>query len=79
MAILGDDAAAGLILLAIAERERTTLGSPIFTPDEVADRDEAERVARRTLTADEIAKAYRTASGTSLETAVADLVTRERR
>jgi predicted ATPase/DNA-binding SARP family transcriptional activator len=73
LAILGGDSQAGLILLTIAERERTTLGSPIFTPDEVVDRDEAERAARRTLTADEVAKAYRAASGTSLEAAVADL------
>ncbi len=73
LAVLGDSPEAGLTLLAIAERERTTLGSTIFTPDEVADRDEAERAARRALTADEVAKAYRAASGTSLEAAVANL------
>ena len=73
LAIRGGAAEAGLTLLAIAERERTSLGSPMFTPDEVADRDEAERTARRALTADQVAKAYRAASGTSLAAAVADL------
>ncbi|MFD0520369.1 ATP-binding protein [Paractinoplanes durhamensis] len=32
-----------LTLLAVAERERAALGSAIFTPDEVRDRDEAEK------------------------------------
>ena len=73
LAIRGGAAEDGLTLLAIAERERTSLGSPMFTPDEVADRDEAERTARRALTADQVAKAYRAASGTSLAAAVADL------
>ena len=73
LAILGDTPGPGLTLLAIAERERTTLGSPIFTPDEVADRDEAEKVARQALTPDEVARAYRAASETSLEAAVATL------
>ena len=73
LAILGDTPGPGLTLLAIAERERTALGSPIFTPDEVADRDSAEETARQALPPDEVARAYRTASETSLEAAVASL------
>lgn len=54
----------GLTLLAVAERERSALGSPIFTPNEVRDRDDAERRARSALTAEEVAHAYRTATAT---------------
>jgi tetratricopeptide (TPR) repeat protein len=74
VAILDGAPVYGLTLLVIAERERTALGSPIFTPDEVADRDDAERVARRALMPDEVAKAYRTASETSLAAAVGRLL-----
>ncbi|MFB9360554.1 BTAD domain-containing putative transcriptional regulator [Actinoplanes nipponensis] len=68
--ILSDQPEAGLVLLTIAERERTALGSPIFTPDEMADRDAAEQAARQALTTDAVARAYRTASGTSLTAVV---------
>jgi predicted ATPase/DNA-binding SARP family transcriptional activator len=71
VAILGGSPAHGLTLLTIAERERTALGSPIFTPDEVADRDDAERRARELLAPEEVAKAYRTATDTTLAAAVA--------
>ncbi|MBU2665925.1 tetratricopeptide repeat protein [Actinoplanes bogorensis] len=54
--------AEALTLLVVAERERSALGSPIFTPDEVRDRDEAERTARAALSAEEAAEAYRAAS-----------------
>ncbi len=74
VAVLGGDPLTGLTLLAIAERERAALGSPIFTPDEVVDRDDAERRAREALTPDEVAKAYRTASATTLAAAVNDLL-----
>jgi predicted ATPase/DNA-binding SARP family transcriptional activator len=60
----------GLTLLAVAERERSALGSSIFTPDEVRDRDEAEQRARSALTAEEVAHAYRTAIGTGWDAAV---------
>lgn len=73
LAILGGDPERGLMLLAVAERERTALGAPIFTPDEVTDRDEAERRARAALSREEIARAYRTASDTTWESAVASL------
>ncbi|MGX6607605.1 BTAD domain-containing putative transcriptional regulator [Micromonosporaceae bacterium Da 78-11] len=65
--------AAGLRLLAVAERERTALGAPIFTPDEIADRDDAEQAARAALTSAEIADAYRRATATTLDEAVASL------
>ncbi|GAA2479932.1 tetratricopeptide repeat protein [Winogradskya humida] len=74
VAILGDDPARGLTLLVIAERERTAIGAPLFTPDEVADRDTAEALARSSLAADEVGKAYRTASETTLDAAVASLL-----
>ncbi|BCY13274.1 BTAD domain-containing putative transcriptional regulator [Actinoplanes sp. L3-i22] len=73
VAVLDGDPAAGLVLLLVAARERGTLGSPLFTPDELADRDEAERSARSALTADEIARAHRSAAGTTLDAAVAAL------
>ncbi|GIM95830.1 ATP-binding protein [Paractinoplanes toevensis] len=60
-----------LTLLAVAERERSALGSAIFTPDEVRDRDAAEKNARSALTTDEVARAYRAASGMSWAAAVA--------
>jgi predicted ATPase/DNA-binding SARP family transcriptional activator len=60
----------GLALLAVAERERSALGSTIFTPDEVRDRDDAEQRARAALTGEEVARAYRTATDTSWDDAV---------
>ena len=69
--ILEHRPAAGLARLALAERERTSLGAPIFTPDEAADRDAAETRARAALTPAEIADAYRTATATTLAEAVA--------
>ncbi|MEU4242074.1 BTAD domain-containing putative transcriptional regulator [Actinoplanes sp. NPDC026619] len=59
-----------LTLLAVAERERSALGSAIFTPDEVRDRDEAEKTARSALTTEEVARAYRAANGMSWAAAV---------
>jgi hypothetical protein len=35
----------GLVRLVVAERERTGLGSPLFSADEIRDRDDAERRA----------------------------------
>ena len=61
----------GLTLLSVAERERSALGSAIFTPDEVRDRDDAERQARHALTTEEVARAYRAASEMSWAAAVA--------
>jgi tetratricopeptide (TPR) repeat protein len=69
--ILAGDAAAGLCLLAVAERERTALGAPSFTPDEIVDRDAAEEAARAALTPAEIADAYRRATATTLDEAAA--------
>ncbi len=60
----------GLTLLAVAERERSALGSPIFTPDEIRDRDAAESQARAALTPDGVAHAYRTATGMTWPDAV---------
>jgi predicted ATPase/DNA-binding SARP family transcriptional activator len=60
-----------LTLLAVAERERSALGSAIFTPDEVRDRDAAEQNARSALTTEEVARAYRAANGLSWADAVA--------
>jgi predicted ATPase/DNA-binding SARP family transcriptional activator len=62
----------GLVRLAVAERERAALGSPLFSPDEIRDRDDAERRARDALTAEEVARAYRTASQTSWAATIAD-------
>ncbi|AGZ39471.1 BTAD domain-containing putative transcriptional regulator [Actinoplanes friuliensis] len=70
LAILEARPAEGLTLLAVAERERSTLGAPIFTPDEAADRDAAESAARTALTSSDIAAAYRSATATSLTAAV---------
>jgi predicted ATPase/DNA-binding SARP family transcriptional activator len=71
--ILAGDPASGLCLLAVAERERTGLGAPSFTPDEIVDRDAAERAARAALTPAEIAGAYRRATATTLDEAAARL------
>ncbi|GAA0539143.1 hypothetical protein GCM10010172_20410 [Paractinoplanes ferrugineus] len=60
-----------LTLLAVAERERSTLGSAIFTPDEVRDRDAAEKNARLALTTEEVARAYRAANDLTWAAAVA--------
>ena len=73
LAVLDGDPAHGLALLLLTARERQTLGSALFTPDEVADRDEAERSARQALATDEITQAHRTAAGTTLEAAVSAL------
>ncbi len=63
--VLAGRPAAGLVRLVVAERERTALGSPLFSADEIRDRDDAERQARHALTTEEVAKAYREASQTS--------------
>ena len=73
LAVLEGDAATGLSLLAVAERERTALGAPSFTPDEIVDRDAAEEAARAALTPAEVADAYRRATATSLDAAAASL------
>jgi tetratricopeptide (TPR) repeat protein len=65
----------GLVRLVVAERERTALGSPLFSADEIRDRDDAERTARDALTAAEVARAYRIASQTSWP-ALVEAVTR---
>ncbi|MCO8273240.1 tetratricopeptide repeat protein [Actinoplanes sp. TRM 88003] len=72
--VLEGDAEGGLRLLAVAERERTELGAPSFTPDEIADRDQAEAAARGALDAAAVARAYRDATATTLEKAVAQLL-----
>jgi len=69
--VLGGRPGPGLTLLAVAERERSALGSAIFTPDEVRDRDEAEKTARDALTTEEVARAYRAATEMSWPAAVA--------
>jgi predicted ATPase/DNA-binding SARP family transcriptional activator len=73
--ILEHRPAEGLALLALADRERTALGAPIFTPDEAADRDTAETRARAALTPAEIAEAYRRATATTLTEAVTAALT----
>ncbi|GAB7048237.1 BTAD domain-containing putative transcriptional regulator [Catenuloplanes indicus] len=72
--VLDGDPAAGLRLLAVAERERSALGAPSFTPDEIADRARAEELARARLGAAAVGRVYREATGTTLEAAVAGLL-----
>jgi predicted ATPase/DNA-binding SARP family transcriptional activator len=73
LAILDGAPARGLTLLAVADRERTTLGAPIFTPDERADRTESERVARSLLTPTETDQAHRAAATLTLQEAATAL------
>jgi tetratricopeptide (TPR) repeat protein len=72
--ILEGDAEGGLRLLAVAERERTELGAPSFTPDEIADRDQAEAAARGALSPAEVARAYRSSAEMSLDQVVVALL-----
>ncbi|MDY7085145.1 MAG: BTAD domain-containing putative transcriptional regulator [Actinomycetota bacterium] len=72
--VLESAAENGLRLLVLAERERTALGAPSFTPDEIADRDAAEAAARAALSPAQVARAYRAASETTLAEAVAELL-----
>jgi tetratricopeptide (TPR) repeat protein len=72
--VLDGDPAGGLRLLALAERERSALGAPSFTPDEIADREQSEAAARAALGPAGVAQAYREASATTLEEAVAALL-----
>ncbi|MDI6099467.1 BTAD domain-containing putative transcriptional regulator [Actinoplanes sp. NEAU-A12] len=72
--VLEGDAAGGLRLLALAARERSALGAPSFTPDEIADRDAAERTARESLGTAGVATAYREANATSLPDVVTALL-----
>jgi tetratricopeptide (TPR) repeat protein len=72
--ILEGDPARGLRLLAVAERERSALGAPSFTPDEVADKESAEETARAVLNAGEVATIYREANASTLPEAVATLL-----
>jgi predicted ATPase/DNA-binding SARP family transcriptional activator len=74
LAIASGSPRPGLTLLAIAERERTALGSPNFAPDEIADRDAGEETARHAMTPEEVATAYRLAGETTLEAAVTALL-----
>jgi hypothetical protein len=72
--VLEGDPAGGLRLLALAERERSALGAPSFTPDEIADRQQTEAAARERLGPAGVASAYREASTTTLEQVVAALL-----
>ncbi|GIF39152.1 putative ATPase [Actinoplanes xinjiangensis] len=68
--IIAGDAAGGLRLLALAERERAALGAPGFTPDEVADKESAEAAARSELGTAERAAIYREADALTLSEVV---------
>ena len=74
MDILEGDPGNGLRLLAVAGREGSALGAPIFTPDEAADRERAEAEARSRLGTAEVARAYRESAATTLSEAVAGLL-----
>ncbi len=52
--------------LLVSERERSRLGAPLFTPDEMVDRARAEELARAGLSHHEVFGAYRLAESTSL-------------
>jgi tetratricopeptide (TPR) repeat protein len=62
--------AVALRLLLIADRERVRLGSPLFTPDEIADRGAALAGAQAALDADEQATAAAAADRITLAAAV---------
>ncbi|WP_345629859.1 BTAD domain-containing putative transcriptional regulator [Rugosimonospora acidiphila] len=62
--------AEALRLLVVSDRERSRLGAPLFTPDELVDRTRAEELARAALSREEAAAALRAASTDTL----ADLV-----
>ncbi|WP_203920396.1 BTAD domain-containing putative transcriptional regulator [Rugosimonospora africana] len=62
--------AEALRLLVVSDRERSRLGAPLFTPDELADRNRAEKLARAALSREEMTAALRAASTSTL----ADLV-----
>ncbi|MEU4158682.1 BTAD domain-containing putative transcriptional regulator [Actinoplanes sp. NPDC026670] len=68
--IAAGDAAGGLRLLALAERERAALGAPSFTPDEIADKESAEATARSSLGTAERAAIYREADALTLSDVV---------
>jgi predicted ATPase/DNA-binding SARP family transcriptional activator len=68
--IADGDAAGGLRLLALAERERAALGAPSFTPDEIADKESAEATARSGLGTAERATIYREADALTLSEVV---------
>ncbi|MFC4070054.1 BTAD domain-containing putative transcriptional regulator [Actinoplanes subglobosus] len=68
--IAAGDAAGGLRLLALAERERAALGAPSFTPDEIADKESAEATARAGLGTAERAAIYREADALTLSDVV---------
>jgi predicted ATPase/DNA-binding SARP family transcriptional activator len=72
--VLEGDPAAGLRLLALAERERSSLGAPSFTPDETADRQQSEASAREQLGPAGVAGAYREATAMTLQQVVAALL-----
>jgi predicted ATPase/DNA-binding SARP family transcriptional activator len=72
--ILGGDAAGGLRLLAVAERERSALGAPSFTPDEISDKESAEATARSGLGTSEVATIYREANTLTLPEVVEALL-----
>jgi hypothetical protein len=62
--------AQALRLLVVSDRERSRLGAPLFTPDELADRTRAEELARAAMSREETTAALRAASSDTL----ADLV-----
>ncbi|HEX6869954.1 MAG TPA: BTAD domain-containing putative transcriptional regulator [Micromonosporaceae bacterium] len=66
--------AAALRLLSLAARERVRLGAPIFTPDEAADRDRAEQVARAGLDPSGLAEALAQAAADDLDGTVRRLL-----
>jgi tetratricopeptide (TPR) repeat protein len=68
-------AAEALPLLVLAARERTRLGAPIFTPDELSARDHAESVARQALTPAQQEAATAAAAQDTLAAAVHRLLT----
>ncbi|MBB2947725.1 putative ATPase/DNA-binding SARP family transcriptional activator [Actinoplanes lutulentus] len=72
--VLEGDPAGGLGLLVLAERERSALGAPSFTPDEIADREQSEAAARAALGGSAVAAVYRAAAATTLPETVAALL-----
>ena len=68
-------ASEALPLLILAARERARLGAPIFTPDELAERDHAESVARQALTPAQQESAAAAAAADTLAAAVHRLLT----
>jgi predicted ATPase len=66
--------ASALRMLLFAGAERRRLGAPLFTPDEIADREAAERSARAALTVAQQRDAARRAATLTLDAVVAALL-----